>query len=89
MHKLMEREGFDIQKVEAFLSFYTTMGEGQFVAFTIYHFASCILMFGQKYGQLSKHLHTISAAKYIDVCIVTLHLYRKHKTHLDCDSIQN
>ena len=68
----MEGECFDIQKVEAFLSFYTIMGEGQFC-------------------QLSTHLHTIlvSAAKYINVCIATLHLYRKYKTHLDCDSIQN
>ena len=88
----MERECFDIQKVEAFLSFIQPWEKGDSAAFTIriYHFVSCILMFGQTFHQLSTHLHTIlvGAANYINVCIATLHLHRK-RTHFDCDSIQN
>ena len=54
MHKLMEGECFDIQKVEAFLSFYTIMGEGQFCCFYHSHISFC------KLHPLAK----ISSAKY-------------------------
>ena len=69
----MERECFDIQKVEALYLFIQSLKKGNSVAFTIYHFASYSFMFVQKFRQLSTHLHTIlaSAAKYIDVCIAT------------------
>ena len=89
----MEGKCFDIQKVEAFLSYYTIIGEGQFCCDYPSH-----ITFSQLDPYVCANISSanytcahyfVSAAKYINVCVATLHFYRKYKTHLDYDSIQN
>ena len=84
MHKLIEGECFDIQKVEAFLSFNTIMGEGQFCCDYPSHLTFCKLD-PYVWANISSANYTcahyfVSAAKYINVCIATLHFYRIENT---------